>query len=82
MRVVVERAEAVEEVFDVAVSRDVSIASIASTLSRLAPKVMLLAGQNDDNEIPCVKWQAPVQLPWGDRRFMKIGDVSRESRFT
>jgi hypothetical protein len=69
-------------VFDVTVSRAVSIADIAHTLPRLASKTLLLAGQTEELGISCMRWQAPVQMPWGRSRFLIIGDVSRETRFT
>jgi 16S rRNA (guanine527-N7)-methyltransferase len=77
VRVLAERAEAVPESFDVVVSRAVKVEEVASTLVRLAPRVMLLAGA-EVCQIPVV-WQPPVPLPWGKQRFLWIGDVSRET---
>jgi len=73
IRVVAKRAEDVAESFDVAISRGVSYQDLEGRLPRLAPKAMLLTGL----EAPPVSlgfvWEPPIPLPWGERRFLRMG---------
>ena len=63
VRVLAERAEAVEETFDWVVSRAVKWEDLRQTAMRLAPAAAFLTAEGG---IPC---------PWGARRFVRI--VSR-----
>ena len=78
--VVAGRAEALTESFDMAISRAVTVEGIGKTLTRLAPDVMLLAGEDAGVKVAGMRWQPPVPIPWGTRRFLWIGGVSRETR--
>jgi 16S rRNA (guanine527-N7)-methyltransferase len=77
VRVAPRRAEDVEGAFDWAVSRAVRAADIGPVLARMASQVALLAG-GEKPEAAGVEWAAPIQLPWGERRFLWLGrSVSR-----
>ena len=73
IRVVAKRAEEVAEEFDVAISRAVSYGDLGACLRRLAPRAMLLTGQEEPPESLGFDWEAPVPLPWGERRFLRVG---------
>jgi len=76
VRVLARRAEDVSETFDWGVSRAVSYADLARSLPGLAPKVALLTG----GEAPPVAlqylWDAPIALPWGKNRLLRVGRAS------
>ena len=80
VRVLAQRAEEVAECFDWVVSRAVRYPDIAETLKKLAPNAELLTGEVRASDMPGFEWQAPIRLPWGDRRFLWIGNVPRETR--
>ena len=79
IRVLAVRAEDVKERFDLSVSRAVSYRDLEGSLQRLAPQVLLLAGEEPPPEWPEFVWQSPIPLPWGDRRSLRSGRVSRET---
>jgi len=82
VRVLAARAESLEERFDWAVCRAVKF---DAALGRLAPRVAILAGEKGTEELKrlrAVTWQDPVRVPWGDRRVVLLGDVSRGTCFT
>jgi len=66
-QVVPKRAQEISELFDWAVSRAVNYGEIEDSLSRLAPNVALLAGEDCPNDH--FTWNK-VKLPWGQRRFV------------
>jgi 16S rRNA (guanine527-N7)-methyltransferase len=72
VRVLAKRAEDVTEEFDVVVSRAVSYQDLEGSLRRLAPKAMLLTGQEAPPESLGFVWQAPIALPGGDNRFLRV----------
>ena len=76
VRVMARRAEDIDERFDWAISRAVRYADICTILHKLAPNAALLTGEVDSSELPGFDWQAPIRLPWGDRRLLF---VSRET---
>lgn len=69
-RVIPKRAEQVLEGFDWAVSRAVNYGQIDVSLSRLAPNVALLAGEDCPGDR--FTWNK-IKLPWGERRFLWLG---------
>jgi 16S rRNA (guanine527-N7)-methyltransferase len=73
IRVAAKRAEDVAGVFDLAVSRAVSYQDLEGSLPRLASRAMLLSGQESPPDSIGFVWEAPVPLPWGERRFLRIG---------
>jgi 16S rRNA (guanine527-N7)-methyltransferase len=81
VRVLPQRAEDVHEDFDWVVSRAVKYTEISQVLERLAPNAELLSGELEDAGLSGFVWDAPIRLPWGDRRFVWIGHapVSRET---
>jgi len=79
VRVLGQRVEDVAEYFDWAVSRAVSFADIASTVKKLADRVELLIGEVQPSDLPGFVWRPPIRLPWGQRRVLLIGGVSRET---
>jgi len=82
VRVLAERAEDVAERFDWVVSRAVRYADIAGALKKLGRKAELLTGELRAADLPGFEWQNPIQLPWGERRYLWIGsnNVSRETK--
>jgi len=78
VRVCAERAEAVAEVFDRAMSRAVSYQDLTPTLKKIAHRADLLTGAEGPPASMGFKWQEPVPLPWGRHRFLRTG-VSRET---
>ncbi len=78
VRVLSERAEAVEGRFDVAVSRAVSYGDLRGILKKMGRRADLLTGGEAPPDELGFDWQAPIPLPWGRQRFLRIG-VSRET---
>lgn len=67
LRVIPARAEQVDDVFDWAVSRAVNYRQIEVSLTRLAPNIALLAGEDcPGDRFTCNK----IKLPWGGHRFL------------
>ena len=77
VRVIAKRVEEVADSFDWAISRAVRYADMAVALCRTAKSAELLTGEVRASEMPGICWQVPVRLPWGDRRYLWIGSVSR-----
>jgi 16S rRNA (guanine527-N7)-methyltransferase len=73
VRVLARRAEEVMEEFDWAISRAISYKDLAESLSRLAPAAALLTGEEVPGEALGLRWEAPVPLPWGRSRFLRLG---------
>ena len=73
VRVLAKRAEEVGEHFDWVVSRAVLYAEIAQTLKNLGRNAGLLTGEVRAADLIGFDWQAPIRLPWGDRRYLWIG---------
>ena len=73
VRVLGERAEAVEERFDWVVSRAVKPADVRADLKRLGRSVELLTGEVGVLELPDFRWAEPIRLPWGEHRLLWIG---------
>jgi len=71
--VVAKRAEEVAGPFDVAISRAVSYQDLQGSLRRLASRAMLLTGQEVPPDALGFVWETPIPLPWGERRFLRIG---------
>lgn len=72
------RADQVTARFDVAVSRAVSYQDLESSLGKLASIGILLSGVEVPPDSLGFTWKAPIVLPWGKQRFLRIG-VSRET---
>jgi 16S rRNA (guanine527-N7)-methyltransferase len=79
VRVLSTRAEDVTERFDVAVSRAVSYQDLKRSLDKLASFAILLSGGHAPPDSLGFVWDAPIALPWGNQRFLRIGRVSRET---
>jgi 16S rRNA (guanine527-N7)-methyltransferase len=79
VRVLSKRAEEVTERFDVVISRAVSYQDLALSLGKLASNSILLSGLDDPPDSLGFVWDAPIALPWGDQRFLRVGRVSRET---
>ena len=86
VRVMECRAEHIEERFDWVISRAVAWADLRHISAQLAPRAALLTGDIAASEMPEYEWGRRIALPWGDRRYLWIGQaVSRETgmeRFT
>lgn len=78
VRVIVQRAGEVEERFDWVVSRAVRVSKVAADLTRLADHAEILSGPEEATGTGFA-WEAPIKLPWGQRRFLWIGNVPRET---
>jgi 16S rRNA (guanine527-N7)-methyltransferase len=76
VRVLSCRAEQVTEMFDWVTIRAVELPSMLPVISRLAGHVAALVGEGFGGGEGW-RWQEPVKLPWGDRRFLWLG-----ARFT
>ena len=72
IRVVAKRAEEVSGPFDVAISRAVSYQDLDAVLRALASRAMLLTGEEVPPDALGFVWEAPIPLPWGERRFLRI----------
>jgi 16S rRNA (guanine527-N7)-methyltransferase len=79
VRVVAKRAEQIDSVFDIAISRAVSYEDLCKCLKRLAPKADLLTGAEAPPDKLGLVWSDPIPLPWGKQRFLRTGSVSRET---
>ena len=78
VRVLSQRAEAVEETFDLAVSRAVSYGDLRVILKKISRRADLLTGGEAPPDELGFDWQEPIPLPWGRQRFLRLG-VSRET---
>jgi len=76
VRVLASRAEDTQENFDWVVSRAVRYSDIAGALKSLGANAELLTGELDSADLIGFDWQAPIRLPWGDRRYLWIGQRS------
>jgi 16S rRNA (guanine527-N7)-methyltransferase len=72
VRVIAKRAERVEERFDWVVSRAVCCDDLAKCLPALAGRAALLTGSEPPDESLGLLWEAPISLPWGSRRFLRV----------
>lgn len=82
VRVLAQRAEDVDSVFDIAISRAVSYEDLVKPLKRLAPRADLLAGAEPPPDKLDFVWSDPIPLPSGNQRFLRSGirkSVSRET---
>lgn len=79
VHVLAQRAESVAESFDVIVSRAVSYEDLTAVLRKLGKRADLLTGGEAPPDSLGFEWAAPIPLPWGHQRFLRIG-VSRETR--
>jgi len=77
VRVLARRAEGVDEQFDWAISRAVRYEDLSLFLKRLALNVDLLTGAEEPPDGIGFVWQPPITLPWGGRRFLRIGHQAR-----
>ena len=73
VRVLARRAEQVEEEFDLAISRAVSYEDLIPSLKALAPAAVLLGGAESPPAEMGFVWEAPVALPWGQQRYLRMG---------
>jgi 16S rRNA (guanine527-N7)-methyltransferase len=73
VRVLNRRAEEVDERFDYVISRAVSYDDLVRPLKKLATRADLLTGSEDPPAKMTFDWEAPIPLPWGTQRFLRIG---------
>lgn len=73
VRVLAQRVEAVSQTFDRAISRAVSYDDLSGALKRIAESVDLLTGADEPPGSMGMSWAAPIALPWGSHRFLRIG---------
>jgi len=71
VQILAERAEDVTGRFDLAISRAVSYEDLGSSLCRLAPRALLLTGQEPPPASLGFDWDPPIPLPWGNNRFLR-----------
>jgi 16S rRNA (guanine527-N7)-methyltransferase len=79
VRVMAGRVEELAGHFDWAVSRAVQFSDIAGPIKKLADNVEVLSGGIRPDVGESFEWRAPIPMPWGDRTFIWIGRVSRET---
>lgn len=72
--------------FEWIVSRAVRWRDVADAAYQCAKHVAVLVGESDvrssPTRFPYFTWEEPRRVPWGDRRFLVIGHVSRETQTT
>ena len=77
VRVLPVRAESIRgETFDRIVARAVRPKEVLQLIPQMGSKVALLIGNEDVKELAeskIMQWDAPVRLPWGDRRILLMG---------
>lgn len=76
VRVIAKRAEAVEEFFDLIVSRAVDPLEVVRLVPKLARGVAILIGSEDASRLKALdamSWAEPVLLPWGRSRVLLRG---------
>ncbi|MGD0359495.1 MAG: 16S rRNA (guanine(527)-N(7))-methyltransferase RsmG [Bryobacteraceae bacterium] len=73
VRVAAKRAADVRESFDWVVSRAVRYSEIAADLKRLGRNAELLTGEVGISDLAGFRWREPVRLPWGERRYLRLG---------
>lgn len=78
LRVLAVRAEEVHESFDVAVSRAVSYQDLLQDLRRLTRRAALLTGAEEPPPQLGFAWEAPISLPWGSQRWLRVGNLVSE----
>lgn len=79
VRVVARRAEDVTDGFDCVVMRAVRVEPLLDIVAGMAPRLALLAGEETAGELERSSgwtWEAPVPLPWGNRRVILLGKRS------
>lgn len=80
VHVLEQRAEDLTENFDWVVTRAVNWAGLWPLIPQIASRVGLLLGESDAERIMGLAgyvWERPEPLPWGERRVMLFGTVSR-----
>jgi 16S rRNA (guanine527-N7)-methyltransferase len=76
VRVLAVRMESLAESFDLLVSRAVEVNTLLPHLPKLATRAALMLGQDDIGRLSGKqdwKWQEPIKIPWGDRRYLLMG---------
>jgi 16S rRNA (guanine(527)-N(7))-methyltransferase RsmG len=73
IRVLSERAEALKEQFDRAISRAVSYENLAPILRVVAANADLLTGAEEPPREMGFSWDREIALPWGRQRFLRSG---------
>jgi 16S rRNA (guanine527-N7)-methyltransferase len=82
VQVLAERADEVKLGFDWAVCRAVKWEQALAPMIRMTGHVGFLTSEDEAAELTRaggVNWQAPVRVPWGERRLAVLGSVSRET---
>ena len=73
------RAEDINQRFDCVASRAVNLKGVEEWLVTHSRSLFLLTGVEPPS-VPGFEWDVPIQLPWGDRRYLNKGvNVSRET---
>lgn len=73
--VVAKRAEEVHQKFDRVISRAVSYEDLVRPVKMLASAADLLTGAEEPPATMGLDWDAPIPLPWGQRRYLRNGRV-------
>ncbi|MBI3278581.1 MAG: class I SAM-dependent methyltransferase [Acidobacteria bacterium] len=80
--VIPKRLEVISGQFDLLVARAVRPVEVLAAVPRLAPAVAMLLGKDDAAALgttSSIRWDDPIQLPWGARRYLLHGRVPRET---
>lgn len=75
VRVIAKRAEEIRERFDWVVSRAVKYSDVGGVLQELGRNAELLTGEVRRSDLSGFEWQEPIPLPWGERRYLWIGQA-------
>ncbi len=73
VRVLAGRAEETAAEFDLAISRAVSYLDLSASLKLLAPAADLLGGAESPPPEMGFVWGAPIPMPWGKQRYLRVG---------
>jgi 16S rRNA (guanine527-N7)-methyltransferase len=73
-RVLAVRADSVEEEFDHVISRAVSYQDLLPSLKNLGAFADLLTGDESPPDRLGFLWKDAVPLPWGEQRFLRVGE--------
>jgi 16S rRNA (guanine527-N7)-methyltransferase len=73
VQVLARRIEQIDSYFDWGLSRGVSYGDLAIHLKRISANAALLTGTEEPPQALGFQWDPGISVPWGHRRFLRIG---------